>query len=82
MNDIMNNVYCELCNSLLIAGKCTNRNCFNSEIKDSKRSIWKFGSEIVRFNKQVSFVEAKEKYKSTMKDAAKLIKSKRKNNKY
>jgi len=78
----MDNVYCELCESLLIAGKCTNRNCFNSGIKNSKRSKWKFGSETVVFNRQVGFNEASQKYKSTIKNAAKLRKSKRKNNKY
>lgn len=78
----MDKVYCELCNSILNIGKCSNRNCLNSEIKNSKRSKWKFGSDIIVFNKQVGFEEAKNKYNSTIKKAAQLRKSKRKNNIY
>lgn len=82
--DIVNNVYCELCSSILTAGNCTNRNCRNSEVqmKQSIRKKWKIGSEFIIFEKPVSFKEATKRYNKKIKNLYDLRKSKRVNNKY
>lgn len=63
MDNIINTVYCELCSSILRVGKCTNRNCINSDIKNSLRKKWKIGSDVIMFENPITYNEANKRYK-------------------
>lgn len=69
--------YCEKCKSLLINYKCTNRGCTDSATKNSQRKKWKIGNDEIVFNRQVSYKQALDKYKESIKLDYSLRKTKR-----